>query len=298
MIDRVTGSGAARWMPEGRPTSAFRRTGRLLARHPSLAAGGALILLFALGAVLAPLAPYRPDAVNFARAWEAPGPDHWLGTDNQGRDLFSRILHGARISFLVAAGSQTIVLALGVSQGAVAGYFAGWPSGLIVRAVDVMLAFPSLLFMILLMAVLGSGVGSMVLAIGMTRWAYLARIVRGSYLALREAQFVEAARSLGISDARIMFRHILPNTLSPIVVTITLGIPFAIISEAGLSFVGIGVNPPTPSWGVLLSRGFASFRGHPHLIISPALALSLTTLGFVLVGNALRDLLDPRFRGL
>jgi ABC-type dipeptide/oligopeptide/nickel transport system permease subunit len=298
MTDRARDTHAARWVPKGYQAGVLPRMARLLTRHPSLAVGGALILVFVLSALLAPLAPHRPDKVNFSRAWEAPSAEHWLGTDNQGRDLFSRILHGARISFLVAVGSQSIVLLLGVSLGAVAGYFAGWAGGLIVRAVDVMLAFPSLLFMILLMAVLGSGTGSMVLAIGMTRWAYLARIVRGSFLSLRETQFVEAARSLGISDARIMFAHILPNALSPIVVTVTLGIPFAIIAEAGLSFVGIGVNPPTPSWGVLLSRGFGSFRGHPHLIVFPALVLSITTLGFVLVGNALRDLLDPRFRGL
>ncbi len=281
--------GPARW-----PAMAIR----LVGKHHSLGAGLALIALFVLGGALAPLAPYRHDAVNFSRAWEPPSRDHWLGTDNQGRDMLSRILHGARISLLVALGSQALVLGLGVPLGAIAGYSGGWTSSVIVQAVDVMLAFPSLLFMILLMAVLGSGVGSMVLAIGLTRWAYLARIVRGSYLTIREFQFVEAARALGVSDLRTMFVHILPSALSPIVVTITLGIPFAIIAEAGLSFVGIGVNPPTPSWGVLLSRGFSSFRGHPHLIVFPALALSLTTLGFVLVGNALRDLLDPRYRSI
>jgi ABC-type dipeptide/oligopeptide/nickel transport system permease subunit len=262
-----------------------------------LLVGFVLISIFVLGAALAPLVPYPPDAVDFEHSWEGPSWTHWLGTDNQGRDMLSRVLFGARISLILAVGSQLLVLALGVPLGAIAGYRGGWMDAMLVRVIDVMLAFPSLLFMILLMAVLGSGVVSMILAIGLTRWAYLARIVRGSYLSLREFQFVEAARALGVSDLRIIFSHILPNALSPIVVAITLGIPFAIVAEAGLSFVGIGVNPPTPSWGVLLSRGFSSFRAHPHLIVSPAVALSLTTLGFVLVGNALRDLLDPRHRG-
>lgn len=282
------------WTPP--PRARARRVWSTVVRHPSLLAGLVLISIFVLGATLAPMSPYAPDAVDFEHSWEGPSRAHWLGTDNQGRDMLSRVLFGARISLVLALGSQLLVLALGVPLGAIAGYRGGWVDAVLVRVIDVSLAFPSLLFMILLMAVLGSGVGSMILAIGLTRWAYLARIVRGSYLSLREFQFVEAARALGASDLRIVFSHILPNALSPIVVTITLGVPFAIIAEASLSFVGIGVNPPTPSWGVLLSRGFSSFRAHPHLIVSPAVALSLTTLGFVLVGNALRDLLDPRHR--
>jgi oligopeptide transport system permease protein len=282
------------WRPL--PKTRARMLWSTILRHPSLLGGLGLITIFVLGAAFAPLSPYPLDAVNFARSWEGPSRAHWLGTDNQGRDMLSRVLYGARISLVLALGSQLLVLALGVPLGAIAGYRGGWMDAVLVRVIDVMLAFPSLLFMILLMAVLGSGVGSMILAVGLTRWAYLARIVRGSYLSLREFQYVEAARALGVSDLRIVFSQILPNAMSPIVVTITLGVPFAIIAEAGLSFVGIGVNPPTPSWGVLLSRGFSSFRAHPHLIISPAVALSLTTLGFVLVGNALRDLLDPRHR--
>ncbi|MHB1319456.1 MAG: ABC transporter permease, partial [Anaerolineae bacterium] len=245
--------------------------------------------------VLAPL-PY--DQPNYDHAWERESPEFPLGTDQLGRDLLSRLIYGTRISLAVGVGAGLIVLLLGTAVGAVSGYFGGKVDSFLMRFVDIMLAFPALLFVILLSLVLGSGVPSMIIAIGLTRWAALARIVRGEFLRFRHTEFVTAARTIGASSSRIILRHILPNTVAPIIVFITFVIPFAIIAEAGLGFIGLGVNPPLPSWGVLLNNGFSSFRSFPNMILYPSLALIVTVLGFVQLGDGLRDVSDPRMESL
>lgn len=278
------------------PTS--RRENRLLRkwfRTPVAMLGLLGVLVFVLSAVFAPwIAPHDPIQPNFFRTWEAPSSDHLLGTDNLGRDVLARVLHGGRISLFVGITSQMLVLLIGVLLGAIAGFFGGRTDTVIMRITDVALAFPDLLLIILFMAVFGPGLGTMAVAIGLSRWPVLARLVRSSFLSYRESEMVEAARATGASGARIIFRHILPNTMPAIIVNFTFGIPTAIMAEAGLSYIGIGVNPPTPTWGLMINEGFASIRSHPHLILAPAVAIAFTMLSFVLLGNGLQDVLDVK----
>lgn len=195
---------------------------------------------------------------------------------------------------MVGIGSQILVLLIGVTLGAIAGFFGGRVDTIVMRLTDVALAFPDLLLIILFMTVFKAGLWSMVIAIGLSQWPGLARLVRGTFLTLREGEMVEAVRALGLRNARIVFKHILPNGLSPIIVHVTFGVPAAIMAEAGLSYIGIGINPPTPSWGLMINEGFSALRSFPHLIAVPAAAIALTMLGFVLLGNGLQDVLDVR----
>jgi len=248
-----------------------------------------------LVALLAPLlAPYDPLAVDFDHLREAPGPDHWLGTDKQGRDILSRLLYGARISLAVGLVSQLPVLLIGVTVGCLAGFYRGRVDALLMRIVDVFYAFPSLLFLVTVMALIGRGFGPLILALSLTAWAGLARLVRGQVLQLKEAEFISAARSLGASDRRILVRHILPNLSSILLVAVSQGIPAAIVAEAGLSFLGLGLLPPAPSWGLMLADGLAVLRSAPHIALFPGLAISLTMLALFVLGDSLRDASDPR----
>ena len=267
---------------------------RRLLRNRQLVVGGVLVLALILLGLLAPwITPYPYGEPHCEHAWERSSRKFLFGTDALGRDLLSRVVYGTRVSLTVAFGSTAIVLFLGTFVGAVSGYFGGRVDFALMRFVDIMLAFPSLLFIILLSVVLGSGVGSMILAIGLTRWARLTRVVRGEFLRIRNMDFVLAAHALGASPMRIIIRHILPNSVAPIIVFITFAIPFAIVAEAGLGFIGLGVNPPLPSWGVLLNGGFRSFRSFPNLVLWPSLMLALTMFGFVLFGDGLREGSDP-----
>lgn len=284
-------SGAA----AGPAESQAKRFRKRFFRSPPALIGSTLVLAFITVALLAPvLAPYDPVAIDFMATWQAPGGEHLLGTDNLGRDVLSRVMHGARISLTVGVASQLIVLLIGISVGALAGFFGGRTDALIMRMTDVALAFPDLLLIILFMTVFDTGLSSMVIAIGLSQWPGLARLVRSSFLALRNTEMVEASRALGTRNLPIILRHILPNSLSPIIVNFTFGIPAAIMAEAGLSYIGIGINPPTPSWGLMINEGFSSIQSYPHLILVPAVAIALTMLGFVLLGNGLQDVLDVR----
>lgn len=264
-------------------------------RSPALVIGVTLVAATVLLAVFADrLSPYSPTAIDFMSTWQGPSDKHLLGTDNLGRDVLSRAMHGARVSLTVGLGSQALVLLIGVLLGALAGFFGGRVDALIMRATDVALAFPDLLLIILFMTVFKAGLWSMIFAIGLSQWPGLARLVRGTFLAIREGEMVEAARALGMRDLAIAFKHVLPNCLSPIIVHITFGVPAAIMAEAGLSYIGIGINPPTPSWGLMINEGFSAIRSFPHLIAVPAAAIAITMLGFVLLGNGLQDTLDVR----
>jgi ABC-type dipeptide/oligopeptide/nickel transport system permease subunit len=261
--------------------------------------GGAIVVFFVVTALAANyIAPYPYDKSNFDAAWSQPSRDYLFGTDHIGRDIFSRVTYGTRVSLEVAIGSMVISLAVGIPVGIITGYVGGTTDLIMMRFVDIVLAFPSLLLMILLALALESGVLSMILAIGITRWAPLARIVRAEVLRLRGVEFMMSALALGATDRRIMMKHVLPNILSPIIVFATFAIPFAIMAEAGLGFIGIGVRPPVPSWGVLVNSGFASFRSFPNAILAPGAAISICILGFTVFGNGLRDALDPRLSRL
>lgn len=274
---------------------------RGIARHfwRDRAALAALFFLACLAtmALLAPLlAPSDPLAVDFDHLRAPPSPQHWLGTDKQGRDVWSRLLYGARLSLVVGFASQVPILLVGVSAGCLAGYRGGRIDALLMRLVDLFYAFPTTLLLIALMAILGRGFGSLLIALTITSWAAVARLVRGQVLRLRQTEFITAAVSLGATDIRILQRHILPNLTGILLVVISVGIPGAIVAEAGLSFLGIGLLPPTPSWGIMLSDGFSVVRSSPHLAWAPAIAIGLTMLAFYTLGDSLADALDPRLR--
>ncbi len=237
-----------------------------------------------------------PDEVDLASRLAPPSRGHILGTDNIGRDLLARLAYGARLSTLVAVTSVGGAVLIGVTLGLLAGYYGRWADAVIMRVVDIFLAFPAILLALALVAVLGAGASSVVIALVLVFWTQYARVVRASTLAEREKAYVEAARALGAGDLRILRRHILPNVLSPVVILATLGMGTAVVAESALSFLGMGVQPPTPSWGWTLAFGTRYLRDAPHIATFSGLAIMVTVLGFNLLGDGIRDLLDPRFR--
>ena len=270
---------------------------RRLRRNRLAMVGAVVVLLLCLLAIFAEaLAPYPYTKTNFGRLNEPPSRDYPLGTDQLGRDLLSRMIYGARVSMLVGLGAQVIVVLIGVPIGALSGFLGGRVDLLLTRFVDVMYAFPRLLFVILVMAMLGAGLGNIFIAIGLTGWVGIARQTRAQVLALKEKEFVEGARALGARFSRLLGRHILPNALTPIVVSITFGIPEAIFTEAALSFIGVGINPPTPSWGQMVGEGQQYLRSYWHLCVFPSIAIAVTMLSFTFLGDGVRDALDPKLK--
>jgi peptide/nickel transport system permease protein len=277
----------------------FRRSVMVNARHNPLAAiGVVLVIVFVIFALFAPwIAPQDPAAINLPARLSAPSHSHFFGTDELGRDIFSRIVFGARISMLV--GSCVVLASLGV--GLIIGSIAGYYGGAIDRFVNVVLmnaflSFPGILLAIAFVAFRGPGIFNLVLALSMGGWVGYARLVRGQVLAAREREYVEAARALGASDLRIIVRHILPNIIQPVIVQAAIGMAGAILAEATMSFLGLGVPPPTASWGAMLNDGRAHLFDAPHLVLFPALAVMLAVLSFNFIGDAMRDYLDPRSR--
>ncbi len=269
---------------------------RLLRRYPSLTIGGVLIMLIGLIAVLAPvLAPRDPSAQSLARRLAAPGTFGFvLGTDAFGRDLLSRVVYGSRVSLMVGMASVAVGALVGLVLGLVAGFYRGWTDAIVVRVVDVLLTFPPILLAIAIVAAAGSGLVNVIAAIAMTSVPRFARVVRASTLGARESEYVGAARLLGASDTRILARHILPNILSSVVVIATLNLGGAILTEASLSFLGLGVAPPTPTWGGIIQSGTQQLEKAPWIALSAGVAIMLTVLGFNLLGDGVRDALDPR----
>jgi peptide/nickel transport system permease protein len=227
---------------------------------------------------------------------QPPSAAHWFGTDKQSRDVLSRVLYGTNISMSVGVVSELLILFIGVPLGLIAGYFGKWVDQVLMRLTDIMYAFPTVLFAIVIMTALGPNLINIYFAIGFTFWPPMARLVRSQVLSLREKEFVESARAIGVSPVRIMFAHILPNTLGPVIVAATFGIPYAILTEAFLSFIGIGVPIPYPSWGAMIAEGRAQIRGEPWLVLFPSIALAFTLFAFNFFGDGLRDALDPRSR--
>ena len=254
----------------------------------------AIIALVVMAIFAGQIAPYPYTQQFVGSPLEAPSRALPFGTDNLGRDQLSRVIYGARISMSVGVIVQVIVLLVGVPLGAIAGYAGGWRDNLIMRFVDVVYAFPDLLFVIILLAALGRSETNVFVAIAIVSWPTMARLVRGQFLSLREKEFVEAARVAGASHWRIITRHLLPNSTGPIIVAVTLGIPAAILTEAVLAFLGLGAPPPLPSWGSLVFDALESIFNVPLLVVFPGLAISITMLSFVFLGDGLRDALDPR----
>ena len=287
-----------------REASLWRDALDRLAKNKAALAGAVVIAVLVVTAILAPwIAPYPYDLTNVSveTVNQPPSLAHWMGTDALGRDLLSRLLIGGRISLTVGLVVQVIIICIGVPIGAIAGYFGGRLDNFLMRFTDVMYAFPDLLFVIILMtafrdtplAEIWNGLFIVFFAIGVVLWPTMARLVRGQFLSLREKEFIEAARAVGVSNSRIVIRHLLPNSIGPIIVAVTLGIPQAIMTEAVLSFIGIGVQPPMCSWGSLIQEGFAYITSGPHQVVFPGLAIALTMLSFTFLGDGLRDALDP-----
>ncbi|HXH13040.1 MAG TPA: ABC transporter permease [Alphaproteobacteria bacterium] len=270
---------------------------RRLLRNRLAIFGGIVILGLGFLAVFADvLAPSHYTKANFLHAYEFPNRQFPLGTDPLGRDMLSRIIYGARVSMLVGFVAQFIVVSIGVPVGAVAGYYGGKVDLLIMRFVDVMYAFPRLLFVILLMSMLGAGLLNIFIAIGLTGWVNIARLTRAQILSLKEREFAEGARAAGAGGVRVLWNHLLPNALSPIIVAVTFGIPEAIFTEAALSFIGVGINPPTPSWGQMVGEYQQYILSYWHLCVFPSVAIALTMLSFTFLGDGVRDALDPKLR--
>lgn len=268
------------------------------ARRPAALFGLAIIVLFLTAALAAPLiATHPPEEADFFRARQGPSSDHWLGTDELGRDLFSRLVHGARISLRIGLIAVGIGVSVGVPLGLVAGYYGGGVDNVIMRLVDILLSFPSILLAIGLVAILGPGLNNAIIAVGVVAIPVYIRQVRASVLGVKEMEFVAAARASGASDGRIMRVHVLPQCLSPILVQSSLQIAAAIVAAAGLGFLGLGAPPDVPEWGTMLAKGRTYIFSSPHLTTFPGLAIMLVVMGFNLVGDALRDALDPRMRG-
>ncbi|MDD4731092.1 MAG: ABC transporter permease [Desulfovibrio sp.] len=268
-----------------------------LARNSLLLAGLVLVGAVSLAALLAPwLAPYAPEAINVDAVLLPPGADHWLGTDALGRDVLSRMLYGGRVSLWVGFVAVGLSTSIGLVLGLAAGYFGRLTDELIMRLVDVMLCFPSFFLILAVIAFLQPSLLNIMIVIGLTSWMGVARLVRAETLSLRSRDFVLAARVAGAGPLRIIFLHILPNALAPVLVSATLGVAGAILVESSLSFLGLGVQPPDPSWGNMLTEGKEVLGVAPWLSIFPGLAILLTVLGYNLLGEGLRDLLDPRLR--
>ncbi len=275
---------------------------RRFRKHPGALVGAFLLTVIILSTLLVPLSPYDPEISDLKNRLQGPTWEHPFGTDALGRDMLTRILYGGRISLIVGLMVVTITLSIGVPVGAIAGYFGGWIDNLLMRIIDATLALPSLLVLILLGAILRevkvpfiekNTAITIAVALGLLSWMTVARLVRAIFLALRDMEYVQAARALGASNARIIMQEILPNGVGPIIVESTLGIGWAIMEESGLSFLGFGIRPPTPSWGNLLSNAQEHLTQHPWLAICPGVMIFLTIISVNYIGDGLRDALDP-----
>jgi peptide/nickel transport system permease protein len=275
----------------------WRDTFYRFTRHRLGMLGAFFVSVLVFTAIFGPaIAPYDPNEMNFTSAFADPSPQHWLGADDFGRDILSRIMYGARVSLLVGLISVSLAATVGTTLGMLAGYGTRWVDEIIMRTMDVLFAFPTILLALAVMAILGRGVGNAMIAIGIVYIPIFARIARSSVLRVKNEEFVHAAEALGANDAGILRRHIFPNILAPIIVETSLSLSFAILAEAALSFFGLGTQPPDPSWGRMLSEGREFFRQSVWIGIFPGLAIMFSVMGFNFLGDGLRDALDPRMK--
>jgi oligopeptide transport system permease protein len=303
-------------LPAQGPTSLWADAWRRLLRNRAAVVGMCFIGFMLFVAIFADLlAPYPYWQQDVANQFQPPSQEHLFGTDHLGRDVLSRLIYGARVSMAVGFIVQGLIVVIGVPVGAAAGYFGGKLDQILMRFVDIMYSFPDLLLIIIVMTALRAATGrddvggilwllaraddlfggllGVFIALGLTSWLTVARLVRGQVLSLKEREFIEAARAVGAGHFRIIRAHLVPNTLAPIIVAVTFGIPGAILTEAALRFIGLGVKPPMPSWGLMILDGYRAMRAYPHLLLFPAAALSLTVLSYNFFGDGLRDALDP-----
>jgi peptide/nickel transport system permease protein len=267
---------------------------RFRTNHFAMAGCGVIIFLFVLSFLAPCLTAYSPDDLDLYHVLTAPSSSHWFGTDDLGRDVLTRLIYGARISLKVGFVAEGIAVLIGTVFGLIAGYYSGWVDNILMRFVDIMLCFPTFFLILAVIAFLGQSIWYIMIIIGLTGWMGVARLVRAEVLSIRERDFVSAVQALGARDRRIIFRHILPNAMSPVLVSATLGVAGAILTESALSFLGIGVPPPTPSWGNILSAGKDYIEFAWWLTFFPGMSITVTVLAYYLVGEGIRDALDPR----
>ncbi|MCM3763206.1 ABC transporter permease subunit [Alkalihalobacillus oceani] len=268
-----------------------------LRKNKAAMVGGLLILFFLVVAIIGPfLTPYEPNTPDYVNKLAPPSSDHWFGTDHHGRDIFTRIIHGMSLTLYVGVVSVLIGAVIGVLLGIISGYYGKRVDAFIMRCMDVLLAFPGILLALAIVSVLGGSLNNVIIAVGIFSIPVFARIVRGSTLAVRKLEYIDAVKALGASDARIIFRHILPNVTSPLIVQATLSIATSILTASGLSFLGLGAQPPTPEWGAMLSDGRNFMWDAPHVAFFPGIAIVIVVLAFNIFGDGLRDALDPKMK--
>jgi ABC-type dipeptide/oligopeptide/nickel transport system permease subunit len=279
--------------------SEFRRVIRVFFGRKLAVVGFVLIVFLIITAIFAPwLAPYPPNNINMAQTLAKPSAEHWLGTDNLGRDVLSRLIYGARTSLIIAVGATALSVVLGETLGLIAAYFGRIVFQIIMRIIDALMAVPMLLVALIMASLLGGGVKNVILALGIGMLSVHARMMCAQALSVKQNDYILAARSMGISDIRMMVRHIFPNAFPTLMVVITVGLGAVILAEAGLSFLGVGVMPPYPAWGSMINDGYKYILSNPALSFSPGVAIMLVVFGFNMMGDGLRDALDPRLRGL
>ncbi|MBD7984818.1 ABC transporter permease subunit [Sporosarcina sp. Sa2YVA2] len=273
----------------------YKNLWRRLRKNKAAVVGGLLILVFLVAGIIGPyLTTQDPNLPQISIKLQGPSAEHWFGTDNYGRDIFTRIIHGMGITMTVGFFSVALGGIIGVFLGIVSGYYGGKLDTVIMRIMDILLAFPGILLALAIVSVLGGSLTNLIIAVGVFSVPAFARIVRGSTLSVRRLEYIDAVKALGASDARIIFKHILPNVMSPIIVQLTLRIATAVLTASGLSFLGLGAPPPTPEWGAMLSEGRAYMQQAPHLVLFPGLMIVLFVLAFNIFGDGLRDALDPK----
>ncbi len=293
----ATTTSANEIIPQRKPANLWRDAAIRFSKN-KLAMGALVVvaIMFIMAIFAELIAPYNYDEIVKGRTRQFPSAQYWFGTDNVGRDQFSRIVYGARISLIIGLSVQLIAITVGVTLGALAGFFGGWIDYVIMRIIEVFTAIPQLLFALFLLSMWGGGLFNVVLALGLIGWIEICRLTRAQVLSLREKEYIEAARAIGVRPLAIAARHIMPNALTPLIISFTLGIPAAMFAEAGLSFLGIGINDPLPSWGKMAGSSYAFIEVYWHLGVFPTLMIGLTMLAFSFVGDGLRDALDPRLK--
>ena len=277
----------------------FQRFRRVFFGRKVVIFGFVIIVLLILTAIFAPLiAPYDPYEIDMANALQNPSTSHWLGTDEIGRDVLSRLIYGTRTSLMVGIVAVSVAVFIGVALGLISGYFGKWLDNVIMRFIDALMAIPGLVLALVFAAILGGGLKNIMIAVGVSMMPTYCRLMRGQVFSIKSADYILAAHSLGSNDIRIMVKHILPNCLPPLIVLMTVQLGMAILIEAGLSFIGIGIAPPGAAWGGMVNEGYAYLMMNPVLSFAPGLSIMVVVLAFNLVGDGLRDALDPRLRGI
>jgi len=297
MSEKKTDNSMTLEKPPNLRVQSFKNFFRKLKKNKAALAGGILIILFIIVAIVGPyFTPYEPNKQIITEKLNGPSLDHWFGTDHLGRDIFSRVIHGMKLTLYIGFFSVILGATVGVLLGILAGYYGKMTDTIIMRAMDVLLAFPGILLALAIVSVLGASLNNVIIAVAIFSVPVFARIVRGSTMAVKNLEYIDAVKVLGASDARIIFKHVLPNVTSPLIVQASLNIATAILAASGLSFLGLGAQPPTPEWGAMLSDGRNYLFNAPHVAFFPGIAIVVVVLAFNILGDGLRDALDPKMK--